>query len=409
MSATYLKKYSENSLFPWLGWFVASLAGLYQFVLQTSSSVMIADLGSAFSLNSFGVSLLSSSFFYTYLICQIPAGILIDYFKPRRTVFICQAILAIACVLFATSTTVTGATISRILMGFFCAPTIVAALYLIARTLPEKYFALIAGLTETMGMLGGVAGQALLARSVIHFGWRHTMLILAGMAFLMAILAWTFIRDTVRIEPTLHTEKRNILPDLAAMLLQSQAWINGLFCGFTFGIVAAFGSFWCIPFLMEAYHVSLSQAADASAMIFFGAALGAPSVGWLSDKLNARRVFMILWSLITLIIFLIVLYANLSFSLNFFWLFILGFFSGVYLLPFAVMRDMTPVHIRGTAMGYINMMCIIIGAPILQPLIGWILHAHGEISAHAYQNALLVFPYSLFIAAVLGFFVKESQ
>lgn len=404
-----MQKVEKNTLLPWLGWFVASLAGLYQFVLQTSSSVMINDLGNAFSLNSFGVSLLSSSFFYTYLICQIPAGILIDYFKPRRTIFICQAILAIACISFATSTTVWGAVFSRICMGFFCAPTIVAALYLVARTLPEKYFSLVAGLTETMGMLGGVAGEALLARSVIHFGWRHTMMILASVAVLMAILAWLFIRDTVRIEANTPVAEKHILQDLKALLLKPQAWINGLFCGFTFSLVAAFGAFWCIPFLMHLYGVSLSHAADASSMIFVGAAIGAPTVGWLSDRFQNRRVFMFTWSLMAASLFLLILYGkHTSLTWNFLWLFLLGFFSGVYLLPFSVMRDITPINIRGSAMGYINMMCIIIGSPLLQPLIGWILHAHAQITLQAYQNALLVFPCSLVIAALLALGVHEE-
>lgn len=400
---------NKNPLFPWLGWFVASLAGLFQFLLQTSSSVMINDLETAFSLNSFGVSLLSSSFFYTYLICQIPAGILIDYFKPRRTIVICQAILALACVVFASSTTVFGATTGRILMGFFCAPTIVAALYLIARTLPEKYFTVVAGLTESMGMLGGVAGQALLARSVVHFGWRYTMLILGGTAVGMALLAWIFIRDTVRTEPSLSQANKPILHDFAAMLLQPQAWINGLFCGFTFGLIAAFGAFWCIPFLMQVYQTSLSQAADASSMLFIGAAIGAPTVGWLSDRLQARRFFMLLWPFIAGAIFLVILFGHGQMDWNFLWLFLLGFFSGVYLLPFAVMRDITPMHIRGTAMGYINMMCIIIGSPILQPLIGWILHAQKNVTLMAYQNALLVFPCALFIASLLALLIKENK
>lgn len=230
---------------PWLGWFVACCAGLYQFLLQTSSSVMIADLEKAFSLNSFGVSLLSSSYFYTYLICQIPAGILIDYFKPRRTIFICQLLLAIFCYLFANSTNVWMACISRVLMGIVCAPTFVAAFYLIARTLPGKYFALVAGFTETLAMLGGVLGQVLLARSVILYGWRFTVIVLACVAFAMAILAFVVMRDDLIQEdsPPIPTQNHHVLRDLIAMLLMPQAWINGMFCGLMFGVIAGFGAF----------------------------------------------------------------------------------------------------------------------------------------------------------------------
>ena len=45
---------------------------------------MIPCLEQAFNINALDVSLLSSSFFYTYLLLQIPAGILVDWLGPRQ-------------------------------------------------------------------------------------------------------------------------------------------------------------------------------------------------------------------------------------------------------------------------------------------------------------------------------------
>ncbi|WP_148337639.1 hypothetical protein [Aquicella siphonis] len=64
--------YSMRRLMPWLGWLVVCIAGLYQFLLQTSTSVMISGLEQTFSLNSLGVSLLSSSFFIPILSARSP-------------------------------------------------------------------------------------------------------------------------------------------------------------------------------------------------------------------------------------------------------------------------------------------------------------------------------------------------
>jgi MFS family permease len=403
---------SKNKFLPWFGWFIACSAGLYQFLLQTSSSVMISDLEKSFSLDSFGVSLLSSSFFYTYLICQIPAGILIDRFKPRRTIFICQFLLSLFCFMFAVSTHVWMAGASRILMGIVCAPTFIIAFYLIARTLPEKFFALVAGFTETMAMLGGVAGEALLARSVAMYGWRSTVMILAGVALAMSVLAWLTIRDDVSNDALISRtdgQQANVLRDLAAMLSMPQAWINGLFCGLLFGLIASFGAFWCIPFLVQLFAISVGQAADMSSMIFIGAACGTPTIGWLSDRLGTRRILMMLCTILALITFILIVFVpNIPKNWMFAFIFLLGFFSAVYLLPFAVIRDITPAHMRGTAMGFINMMCILIGSPVLLPLIGWLLHSHAVINSQAYQHALLVIPVCLLTAFGLAFFVKEE-
>lgn len=393
----------------WIGWFVASLAGLYQFLLQTSPSVMIPELESAFHLTSFGVSVLASSFFYTYLLCQIPAGILIDYFRPRRTLFFCLWCIAIICVLFATASHLWVAAACRIAMGFFCSPFIVSGLYLAAHSLPEKRFALFAGLTETLCMLGGVAGEAVLARGITHFGWRETLLILSGVAVVLAVLAWFLIPDEAHAAAFTPKKQHSLFHDLFSMVLLPQAWINGLFCGLLFGLVAAFGAFWCIPFLMHIYAIPLHRAADASSMMFVGVALGAPTLGFISSRFGMRRPVMITCTLCALVISLIIVYIHVSLTYMFGLLLLLGVFSAVYLLPFSVMRDITPAHARGTAMGFINMMCILIGAPILQPLIGWLLHTHAQLSLAAYQHAFMVIPVSLIGALILAFFVEEAD
>jgi MFS family permease len=407
MTKTY-----QVGLLPWLGWLVASATGLFQFLLQTSSSVMISDLERDFSINAFGVSLLSSSYFFTYLIFQIPAGIWIDYFKPRRTLFVAQLLLGLFFFIFSQSTNLWVACISRLLMGIVSAPTFVSAFYLIARTLPARYFAFIAGLTETLAMLGGLLGQALLARGVSFYGWRQTVMIMSFTAMSLGFLALFVMRDKLIQDhdaPLKQNHTQKILADLAQLFLKSQAWINGLYCGLLFGVIGAFGGFWSVSFLIKLYGVSLSQAADVSAMIFIGAAAGTPLIGWLAGHLGSRRLLMMLFSALALLTFSIINYfppANLKGMAIL--IMMLGFFSSAYVLPFAVVRDITPAHMRGTAMGFINMMCILMGSPILQPLIGVFLHIQQDSSWHAYQNAFIVIPIGLFLALILAYFVKDK-
>jgi MFS family permease len=398
-----------NTILPWLGWGVAALAGCFQFMLQTSTSVMIPGLRQAFDLDTFSVSLLSSSFFYTYLLCQIPAGMMIDYIKPRTTIITCQIIVAFLCILFASTSALWLATLSRILMGIFSAPAIISALSLACRTLPARYFALVAGLTEMLGMLGGVAGQALLARGIMYFGWRTSILLCAAIALVLAVLAFFFIRESEDMDEPQRPAK-HIWQNLIAIMKMPQAWLNGIFCGLLFAVIAAFGSFWAIPFLIERYHISLASAADASSMLFIGAAIGTPIIGFLSERLQIRRPIMIFCTVGAIILTNIIFYIN-SVSLNqmFILLLLLGICSGAYLLPFAMMRDLTTPSMRGTAMGFTNMMCIIIGAPLIQPVIGWAVnHVTANNILLGYQLAFTLIPISLAAALVVSFLIKEQ-
>ena len=72
----------------WFMWFVAASFITYMFLLQTSVSVMIPNLMRDFDIDTLGMGLLSSSFFYPYIVFQVPAGILIDWYKPKRVMTI---------------------------------------------------------------------------------------------------------------------------------------------------------------------------------------------------------------------------------------------------------------------------------------------------------------------------------
>lgn len=403
-------------LIPWMIWGVSSLFVTYQMLLQTAPSVMINDLQRAFSVNTFGVSLLSSSFFYTYLLLQIPSGMLVDRVHPRYCLTLCLIGIAIATTVFACAHSLPVARLSRIMQGVFSAPSVVPALFLAAIWFPARRFALLAGLTEMIGMLGAALGQAALAPSVSVHGWRATLLGCAMVGLMLAVLTFFVVREKEEDTPEekqAHALRGHIFSDLLTVISYPQAWINGFFSGLLFAVAAAFGSLWCIPYLMQTYGISLEVSANASAMCLFGAACGAPVLGWFSDRLGLRRLPMILSTALVLALMLIVLYVpNINLPLMFILLFSLGFFSSAYALPFAVMRDIMPENVRGTAMGYTNMMCILIGAPMLQPIIGWLLNSELSSSATqaiAYRHALIVLPISLAIGLVLAFLVRETN
>ena len=404
-----------TKIFPWLVWGVAGLFVLLQFLLQTSTSVMIQDLEQAFHIDVVGVSLLSSSFFYTYLFLQIPAGLVVDRFGARITLIVCMFSMVIANIMFAKAQSLVTAEISRILLGVFSAPAVVATLYLAARWFPAHYFALLAGLTEMLGMIGGAAGQAFLAHFVQGVGWRTTLLGCSVAGFILACCAYALVQDKsddVKISSHGLSRRLPFFVSIWRVVSMPQAWINGVFSGLLFATVAAFAGFWCIPFLMAYYSISLSAAASASAVIFIGTAFGAPLLGWLSDRIGMRCLLMRLMTFLVCVTLSVILFFPwIPFALMVILLFLLGIFSGIYALPFAVMRDITPSEIQGAAMGFTNMMCILLGAPIFQPIIGWFVrwHAAGAVySLGDYQYALALLPVSLAVAFGLTFFIQET-
>ena len=118
-----------NKSNPWLIWLPAALFALFMVLLQTSMSVMIKPLRESFALDSFGIGLLSASFYYTYALLQVPIGALVDSFGARRILLLSVFGTAVSCIGFAFSNTFFAAASFRILMGLSCASAITCAFF----------------------------------------------------------------------------------------------------------------------------------------------------------------------------------------------------------------------------------------------------------------------------------------
>lgn len=401
----------------WVVWSLAASFSLYVYLSQIWPSVMIPDLSQAFHLDAAGIGLLSSAFFYSYLPMQIPAGMMMDKFGPRRVLVSSIVLCGLAVIMFAFANSLAVAETSRIIMGFAASPSIAATLYLSGNWFPPARFALMVGLTEMTAMLGGVVGQFGLAQSVVAYGWQGTVIGVGVFALVLGFFIWLVVYDRPSDDPEpeeLLQQKRQKL-NIKALFRLPQVWLVGILSGFIFVLPSAFAGLWCVPFLRDLYGVSVKYAAFASSMVFIGIAIGGPVTGWFSDRIGRRKPVIIAGSFLTLGVLLVILYVPISFFTMTILLLLLGLLCSEYVLAFAIGREITPPSVRGTGMAFINLLSIILGAPLLQPLIGYLLelNSNGQtlpnlFPLYDYKIALAVLPACVFIALILSFFVKET-
>lgn len=396
---------------------------------------MIAPLAEDLHSSPLGVSLLSSAFFYTYVVLQIPAGILVDRGNIRYIYSFGMCGLALSCLCFSFSQSLHSSVIFRIIMGIFAAPGLVGAFYMIDQWFLKRYFSFLVGITEMCTVLGTAVGQTLLAQGVMHFGWRGTLMIYSGIgliaatlgfAFLrerkpktplniLAIIKKTFIRQKIYYQPASDSliTKGQFKQNLAILLKLPDLWIASLISGLAFAILSAFAGFWCIPFLQNNFQLSLGQAAVGSASVFFGAAICTPFVGIITDKMKNNIITLMIWifCLITLLFFPLIFLPKLPLGFICVLLVIIGMLSSVYVIPFALAKKMAPPGVNATAMGLVNVLSILIGAPILQPLIGVIIdtsQSAGISTTSSFAIGLSLFPMLTILAGYLSLRLKKS-
>ncbi|MDF1684899.1 MAG: MFS transporter [Legionellaceae bacterium] len=425
-------KLKKSVLVPWLICVIGALFYSYEYFLRITPSVMEPALRQHFSLSAMGFGVFSSFYYYSYVPMQLPVGVLMDRWGPRRLLTMACAVSVLGMWFFAATDLVSLAAAGRFLTGFGSAFAFVGVLKLATIWLPEDRLALVAGLASALGTIGAMLGDNLLGAMVEQVGWQHAVNLTALFGVVLLFVMWFGIRDKKKGAETdggTVTSFRKLFIDLKLILTNQQIWINGGYGCLIYLPTTVFAELWGIPYLSHAHGMSLASAEFSNSILFMGCTVGAPLWGYLSDRLKQRKLPMRLGAFGAGIIMMLILYVpDLNLSVLYALMFVLGCLYSVQAIVFAVGRELSPREAGGTAIAMTNM-CVMLGAIFLQPLVGWILDwcvvkRHGNniamnmldsnqiralYTAADYQFAMAVIPIGIFIAAFLTFFLKETH
>lgn len=415
----------KNSVFyrhyyPWIVWSLGALYLFYKYLLETSPSVLGASLMRDFALTGTQLGNLAASYFYAYLIMQIPMGIFTDRFGPRKVTTLCILTCVAGTLLFAFSPNLFLAEVGRFITGVGAAVAALSCLKLTTLWFPPKRFPLMAGLMMCWAMLGAVFAEAPLSIVLSHLDWRHAMFYCALLGLVFAGIYWLSVRDEGPHAPELYAlpdEKVPVFAGIKEILKDPQTWLLSLYSGLAFAPVSVFGGLWGVPYLQEAFGFTRTTAAEQVSWIFIGFAIGAPIWGWVSDMLGRRLPLMIGGTILALVFASIVIYsAHLTEWQCGILLFLFGLFISAFLLCFTMVCQVNRLILAATAIGFMNSFDALLGA-ISDPFIGKILDAgwKGKIvdgarifSLSDYHLGLSAITLYLLIALILTFFIKET-
>lgn len=381
---------------------------------------MAAPMMKTFQVSAEGFGVISAFYFYAYAPMQLPAGLLFDRYGPRKLMTGALILCAIGSFFFASTDSVITASMGRFLIGIGSAFSFIGVLVLVSRWFPLQYFAILAGIAQSMSSVGAMFGEVPLASLIERVGWRQASFILAVVGFLLALLLWCFIRDYPH-QPTQSLPTRRFRDEwhrLVEVCSRPYTWLTGAYAFSIWTPIAVFAALWGVPYLQEKYQVSVVIASGLCSMIWLGIGVGSPLLGWVSDRFCSRRLALAISAVCGLLSTLILLYApNVPMSWMYLVLFMLGFGAGGQTVSFAVVTDNNPAHLVGTASGF-NNLSVLVGGAIFQPLVGVILHRSSAwrlvhdvpvYTVGGYQKALLVMPCCYLASLILALWlIKES-
>ncbi|MDF1655242.1 MAG: MFS transporter [Coxiellaceae bacterium] len=409
-----------------LGWIICTLAAMfycYEYLLRIEPSVMINPLMREFQVTAGSLGLLVAMYYYAYTPLQAVVGVLTDYFGPRRVLIAAIAFCTAGALIFGETSNVYVAGVGRIMIGVGSAFAFVGVLKLGAVWLHKKYFAIFAGLTTSLGMLGGMFGDVELSKMVQQYGWHHMMMVSVIAGVVLMVLFWLFVHDkkhdASKDRAVAHPpmSMRMIMVGFLSMFKSRQLWVAGLVGCVLYMSLTVIAEMWGIPFIQSMHPGAHLLAAKLNSMIFFGWLVGSPLTGWVSNKMKSRKKPMIVGTLLSAILISIVIFAQPqnTFILSTL-LFFFGVFSSAEILVFVIARESVRVGLVATAVGFINLL-VMLGGMIIQPIVGkfldWGWSGTVTKGVHMYQtmnyeHALILVPVFLVIACVMAMTLKES-
>jgi sugar phosphate permease len=348
---------------------VPALLYFLSYFHRVAPVVVAGDLMAAFAVSAAALGTLSAIYPYCFAAMGLPGGSLADVLGPRRTLTLGGLGMGGGAILFGLAPAFGVAFAGRLLVGVGASVMLIASLRLAAEWFRPDEFATVAGGAQSVGSLGALAGTTPLALLVEQIGWRHAFLAIGGATTLLAGVCFLLVRD--RPEPgeappggtgagsgTAAPGLREVIAGIPNVITNSRSWTAGLTTGGIYGGFAAFIGLWGVPYITQVHGLPRVQAANRVALAAVGLLVGAPLIGWLSDRvLERRRLPLVAVSALNVLAWLpLTLPAT---PIAAVWLapvcFLIGLSASVVVLVFACIREVNDPRYVGVALGFHNL------------------------------------------------------
>lgn len=180
----------------WLRLVLPFAAGYFlSYLYRTVNAVLGPVIGPELNLPDNALGLLTSTYFLAFGAAQLPLGMLLDRFGPRRVEAALLVVAALGAAVFGLSDSLSGLAGGRALIGLGVSACLMASFKAFSLWFPADRQASLTGWVMASGGLGALAASKPLEMALAFAGWREIVLALAVVTLLVAALLWLLVPD----------------------------------------------------------------------------------------------------------------------------------------------------------------------------------------------------------------------
>ena len=367
-----------------LGYF---LSYLFRTVNGVAGPELVRDLG----LTAGELGLLTSAYFLSFALAQLPLGLMLDRFGPRISESALLIVAALGALLFALADSVGMLIVARALIGLGVAACLMAAFKAFVMFFPRDRLPLVNGFQMAAGGLGALSATTPVEMALGMTDWRGVFLVLAALSVVSAVLIFLVVPE--RPQKAQGASARQLWRGVTQVYSSPAFW---RVAPVTMASQAAFLSIqtlWAAPWLRDIAGFDRAQVADQLFLMAVSMIAGFLASGAIAERLGRVGIKPMTVAIVNTIGACVVqgvVIAEWTGSPTLLWM-AFGFFGSAGVLAFAALSQAFPPELAGRANTGLN--ALVFGSAFLVQwgigvVIGlWPETASGGYQPEAYQAA----------------------
>ena len=331
--------------------FMPFVAGYYvAYLFRSINAVMASPLANELGLSAGDLGLLTSVYFLTFAAAQIPVGMLLDRYGPRRVQSALMVVAALGSALFAASENFSMLLLGRALIGLGVAAALTAGMQALVLWFPRERVPLLNGLMVMLGALGAMTATWPAELLLASIGWRELFGLLAALTAVCAIVVHFVVPEAAPVSKAVSVGLKKVYTD-------PRFWRLAPLSASCIGTAWALQGLWAAQWLADVDGLDRAGVVQHLFIMAVALSVGAIGLGIVADRLRRRGIGpeILLGGVTTVFIaFQLALILRLPLPSYVLW-------SGVAatgaatVLSYAILADYFPKELTGRANGALNL------------------------------------------------------
>ncbi|MFP4349834.1 MAG: MFS transporter [Desulfococcaceae bacterium] len=363
-----------------LGYF---LSYLYRTINAVLAPNLVADIG----IDPSDLGLLTGAYFITFAAFQLPLGVLLDRYGPRRIEALLLTVAAAGALVFARSHSLAGLVIGRGLIGFGVSACLMAAFKAFVLWFPKGQLPRVNGFQMAAGGLGALFATTPVEAALSVTDWRGVFTVLGVLTLGVAGAIFFVVPEKENGSRDLRFSDQ--VRGIGAIFTSLAFWRIAPWTTLSQTTLLAIHGLWAGPWLRDV--AGFDRAGVAATLMLVSGAMVVSFVflGMAAERLSRRGIPPMSVAAAGMgcfagVLLVIILLEPVEWAVPVWILF--GFFGASGILPYAVLSQSFPAHLAGRANTALNLL-VFVAAFSVQWGMGAIIDRYSPTPAGGYAPA----------------------